>query len=125
MLYLRNQVASPKLSAQPASSEDTFTSGGLMNILLVGGDVKVQAENLNALQLAFGQETGLKLASLFSDVRRELQSGQYHVVLDLGLPVETRWRLLRLARQLDPLTSITSKRRTHPRPPMSSLFGIS
>lgn len=77
-----------------------------MNILLVGGDAEAQAESLNALQLAFGEDTGLKFVASLGAARRELQSGQYQIVLDLGLPKETRWRLLRSARQLDPLVQV-------------------
>lgn len=77
-----------------------------MNILLVGGDAQAQAENLNVLQLAFGDEAELKSTASFDAARRELQSGQYQIVLDLGLFKETRWRLLRLARQLDPLVQV-------------------
>ncbi len=77
-----------------------------MNILLVGGDAEAQAENLNALQVAFGDEIELERVASFGDARRELQSGQHHIVLDLGLPGESRWRLLRLARQLDPLVQV-------------------
>lgn len=76
-----------------------------MNILLVGG-VESQAENLITLQLAFGKEAGLRSTDSLEAARRELQSGQYHIVLDLGLPKEIRWRLLRLARQLDPLVQV-------------------
>jgi DNA-binding NarL/FixJ family response regulator len=78
-----------------------------MNLLLVGGDAEAQAENLNALRIAFGEETGLKSVASLGAARRELQNCQYQIVLDLGLPKETRWRLLRLlTRQLDPLVQV-------------------
>lgn len=77
-----------------------------MNILLVGGDAKSQAESFNALRLAFGDEAAIETATSFSAVRRELQGSHYHVILDLGLSEEVRWRLPRLARQLNPLAQV-------------------
>jgi GAF domain-containing protein/DNA-binding NarL/FixJ family response regulator len=77
-----------------------------MNILLVGGNAELQAESSNALQLALGDEVAIKPVPSFNAARRELQRGECHIVLDLRQSEETRWRLLRLARQLNPLIQV-------------------
>ena len=87
-------------------STGCFHREDLMNILLVGDDVESQAESLHTLQEALGDEIAARSVASFSDARQELESGQYHIVLDLGLPKETRWRLFRLAQQLDPRTQV-------------------
>jgi GAF domain-containing protein/DNA-binding NarL/FixJ family response regulator len=77
-----------------------------MNILLVGGDAESRAESLNALQLAFGDEVATESATSFRAVQQELHSNHYHIILDLGLSDETRWRLHRTARRMDPLVQV-------------------
>ncbi|MFZ5918323.1 MAG: GAF domain-containing protein [Chloroflexota bacterium] len=77
-----------------------------MNILLVGGSAESRTESLHALQLALGDQVHIKLVDSVGAARQELQSGQYQVLLDLGLADEARWRLLRLSRQLAPLTQV-------------------
>ena len=102
MLYLIKDTRSKIKSA--FSNYNSYKD--LMNILVVGGDAELKKESFNALHLTFGDGVGLESAPSLKAVRRELQLGDYNIVLDLGLPNKARWQLLHLVRKLDPLVQV-------------------